>query len=61
MENKDKDVRVEITKINNLGMIESGGVLLSLFVVVVCCPGGSALGKFQHHCFPLWCVIFLMP
>ena len=40
MENKDKDVRVEITKINNLGMIESGGVLLSLFVVVVCCRWG---------------------
>ena len=57
MEGKSKDVRVETKSLKNLGGIKSEGGLLSLFVFV----GGSAVWKFQHHRFPLWCVIFVSP
>ena len=57
MEGKGKDVRVKTTRMKNLGGIKSEGGLLSSFVVV----GGSAVWKFQHHRFPLCCVIFVLP
>ena len=54
---KGKDGRVETTRLKNLDGIKSEGGLLSLFVV----NGGSTVWKFQHHRFPLWCVIFVSP
>ena len=57
LESKGKDVMLETTRLKNLYIIESGVGLLSSFVVV----GGSAVCKFRHHIFPLWCVIFVSP
>ena len=57
VEGKIKDVRLETTRLKNLGGIKYEGDLLSPFVVV----RGSAVWKCQHHRFPLWCVIFVSP
>ena len=57
VEVKGKYVRVETTRLKNLGGVESGGRLLLSYAV----DGGSAVCKFQHHCFPIWCVIVLLP
>ena len=57
VEGRGKDGRVEKTRLKNLdGTKSEGGVLSSFFVV-----GGYTVWKFQHHCFPLWCVIFVLP
>ena len=52
---KGKYGRVDKMRLKNLGGIKSKGVLLSWFVVV----RWSDVWKFQLHCFPLWCAIFV--
>ena len=47
---------METTRLKNLGGIKSGVGLVSSYVVA----GGSAVCKFQHHRFPLWCVNFFV-
>ena len=57
VEGKVQDGRVDTTRLKNLGGIKYEGGLLSSFVVVC----GTAVWKFQHHCFPILCVIFVSP
>ena len=57
MKGKGKDGRVDTTRPENLDGVKYEGCLMSFFVV----NGGSAVWKFQHHRFPLWCVIFVSP
>ena len=57
VEGKGKYGSVDTTRLKNLGGIKSEEDLLPSFVVF----GGSALWKFQHHNFPLWCIICVSP
>ena len=56
VEGKGKYGMEETTRLKKLGGIKSEGGLLLSFVVV----RWSEVWKFQHHHFPLWCVIFVL-
>ena len=61
LKGKGKGGRVETTRLKNLVSIEYGGGLLLLLLLLFVAVRGSAVWKFQHHCFPLWCAIFVSP
>ena len=54
---KGRGVRVETTRLKNIGGIKSEGVLMFSFVFFK----GSSVCKYQHNFFLLWCVISVLP